>query len=152
VRYAGGNDEVLIDVNLHTACDVLHFTYVRWDNAKESNPQGENFIAWTRKYIDQRIPIIGGFYLQEKNGDRGTRAYTLLDFWCLKYLFHVDYDHIMPITGYSSKGSSVSIISYNDLYGNTSRTLSIPADVKTRKECSQNTPISQPLPIANPTP
>ncbi len=75
VRYAGGNKEVLIDVNLHNACDRLHLTYVRWDNTNEKNPQGENFFLWSQKYIDQNIPVIGGFYLQEKNGDRGESTF-----------------------------------------------------------------------------
>jgi hypothetical protein len=71
VRYAGGNREILIDVNLHRACDNLQLTYTRWDNANEKNPQGENFLFWTQRFLQQKVPVIGGFYLQERDGDKG---------------------------------------------------------------------------------
>jgi hypothetical protein len=75
VRYAGGNREVLIDVNLHFACDKLKLSYVRWDNVNEKNPQGENFLLWSQKFLMKNVPVIGGFYLQEKNGDRGLSTH-----------------------------------------------------------------------------
>jgi hypothetical protein len=56
----------------------------------------------------------------------------------------------MPIIGYKAQGSAVSEIYYNDLYLNTTRTLLIPDDIKTRKECYQDTPIQQPYTYCQP--
>jgi hypothetical protein len=80
VRYAGGNREILIDVNLHRACDNLQLTYTRWDNSNEKNPQGENFLLWSQEFLQQQIPVIGGFYLQERDGDKGLELLPSFSF------------------------------------------------------------------------
>lgn len=123
-------------------------TYVRWDNTNEKNPQGENFLSWSQEFLDQNFPVIGGFYLQEKNGDRGkcqTSSSSTV----------VDYDHIMPIIGYETSKSSnsksqLTNIYYNDLYLNTTRILDLPDDIKTRSECSQKTAPEQPYTYCQP--
>jgi hypothetical protein len=52
VRYAGGNREVLIDVNAHDAAANLQLSFDRWDVENSPQPQAQSFLAWAKVMND----------------------------------------------------------------------------------------------------
>lgn len=133
VRYAGGNKELLIDVNLHKAADTLGFTYERWVPA-QFNKNGRygrasSFPVWTKTHLDAQHPVITGLFERQPKGDP-------------------DYDHIVPMIGYDM---NKFVLYYNDLYLSTTRTMSL-TDIKTRDACHQTNPPIQPFSYCFPTP
>jgi hypothetical protein len=61
VRYAGGNAEVLVDVNAHTAATALKFTIARW-NSGAKKPQNAAFVAWVKSQLAAGYPVVGAVY------------------------------------------------------------------------------------------
>ena len=132
VRYAGGNTEVLIDVNLHKAADTLGFTYDRWKVVSKvgyHRAELDSFPIWTKNHLDSGHPVIVGVY--ESKPLRSADP---------------DYDHIVPIIGYDTLNLALY---YNDLYCPTTRTLGL-KDIKTRVACTQTAEPSQPYPYCFP--
>jgi hypothetical protein len=48
VRYAGGNREVLVDVNAHAAAEAVLLRIDRWDIDGRARPQSDAFLAWAQ--------------------------------------------------------------------------------------------------------
>jgi hypothetical protein len=71
VRYAGGNAEVLVNVNAHTAATALKFTIARW-NSGAKKPQNAAFVAWVKSQLAAGHPVVAGLYQSETGGDPGT--------------------------------------------------------------------------------
>ena len=71
VRYAGGNAEVLVDVNAHTAATALKFTIARWDSVGSATPQNTAYFAWVKSQLAAGHPVVLGLYQSERNGDPG---------------------------------------------------------------------------------
>lgn len=137
VRYAGGNKEVLLDVNLHTAADNLGLAYDKW-TPMQFNQTGmfgvgyaraSSFPVWTKNHLDAQHPVIVGLFEKQPKGD-------------------ADYDHIAPMIGYDM---NKFVLYYNDLYLSTTRTMSL-TDIKTRAACFQAEPPVQPFSYCFPTP
>ena len=61
VRYAGGNAEVLVNVNAHTAATALKFTIARW-NSGAKKPQNAAFVAWVKSQLAAGYPVVGAVY------------------------------------------------------------------------------------------
>jgi hypothetical protein len=121
VRYAGGNEEILVDVNAHTAAEALQLSIDRWDCEGAPKPQAANFQAWARQHIDAGHPVIFGVYQTKKNGDD-------------------EYDHIVLATGYDTDNDGKFLnLRYNDLFLNEHLRLEM---VRTRAECNQRGPVS----------
>jgi hypothetical protein len=71
VRYAGGNAEVLVDVNAHLAATALKFTIARWDYQGASNPQYSAYGTWVKGHIAAGHPVVIGLYQSVLDGDPG---------------------------------------------------------------------------------
>jgi len=138
VRYADGNEELLIGVNDVKAAKALKLDYEAWDYERKKTPQASEFLSWIKNHINQGHPVVAGWYEKQPRGDE-------------------DYDHIMPIIGYEdvsrlvrdADGKLVAVptstnIYHNDLYlQETSITLGKDA-FKSRKGCSQSKSPVQP--------
>jgi hypothetical protein len=133
VRYADGNEELLVAVNDETAAKALRLDYEEW-NYNQKTPQSTAFLAWVKKNIDAGVPVISGWYIREKSGTGDS-----------------DYDHIMPIVGYESSGNSVSGIYHNDLYLQSHTYTSYAELFATRKGCSQSSAPKRPYDYCLPT-
>jgi len=81
VRYADGNEELLIGINDVKAAKALHFEHEAWDFESAKNPQEAGFKKWMKNHLDNGFLVTAGFYLRMKSG--GDK----------------DYDHIMPLIG-----------------------------------------------------
>ena len=133
VRYAGGNKEILIDVNLHTAADALALTYEQWTpstwNGTYGHGRAASFPVWMKDHLDAQHPVIMGLFERQPGGDP-------------------DYDHIVPMIGYDM---DKFYLYFNDLYEPVTRPLKL-TDIKTRANCHQAEPPVQPYSYCFPTP
>jgi len=126
VRNAAGS-ELLIAVNDEQAASTMKFPYEEWDY-DQNTPQSTNFISWVRGQIDDGYIVVIGVYERLKSGG------------------DADYDHIVPVVGYQKDSSSGAVtgLLFNDLYLNSTRTLSASSDVATRNNCRVTTTPQQP--------
>ena len=69
MRYAGGNSEVLVDVNAHTAATALKFTIARWDSQGTATPQNTAYFAWVKSQLAAGYPVVGAVYSVQGNFD-----------------------------------------------------------------------------------
>lgn len=103
IRYAANNEELLIgdstdpnEDNDIQAAQNLKFTYERF-SSKYSN----KFTEWVKNHIDAGHPIILGWYQYHKPYEEADD----------------DYDHIMPIIGYSiDQSKQINGFYFYDLY------------------------------------
>lgn len=127
VRDSDGGEELLIAVNDEAAAQALKFPYEEW-NYDQSTPQSNAFLSWIRSHIDEGHIVVVGMYERQPSGDK-------------------DYDHIVPVIGYETAESDSATISglyFNDLWLNTTRYLSVPAGIASRKNCRQSSEPEQP--------
>ena len=77
--------QLLIGINENTAANVMHLDIEKWNNFR-----ADNFLAWVKKNIIQKHPVVIGTYqnmsLFEEVGD-------------------AEYDHIVPIIGIETNHS-----------------------------------------------
>ena len=77
--------QLLIGINENTAANVMHLNIEKWNNSG-----ADNFLAWVKKNIIQKHPVVIGIYqnmsLFEEVGD-------------------AEYDHIVPIIGIETNHS-----------------------------------------------
>ena len=77
--------QLLIGINENTAANVMHLDIEKWNNFR-----ADNFLAWVKKNIIQKHPVVIGIYqnmsLFEEVGD-------------------AEYDHIVPIIGIETNHS-----------------------------------------------
>ena len=99
-RYADGNVELLIGENDVKAAKNLHLRYDAW-NYNSKKPQGDSFVSWCKKSLNNGCPVITGFYqmYEEDEGDD-------------------DYDHIMIVVGYTVDKDGDDQLYFNDFYKN----------------------------------
>jgi hypothetical protein len=99
VRYAAGNQEVLIDVNADAAASILQLTFEKWHVKSEKKPQDKKFLTWFKKQINNGVPVILGIFEQQPKGD-------------------TDYDHVVLAMGYevSPGHRAVAEVYFNDWY------------------------------------
>ena len=125
VRYSDGNEELLIGVNDEKAAKTLQYVYEEWDYNKKT-PQDKSFKSWLKEQLDNNYPVISGFYERMKKGTGDE-----------------DYDHIMPIIGYTlDSNNEISGLYHNDLYKDEVSLTT--ADFSTRNKCYQDIAPVQP--------
>lgn len=73
--------QVLVPDNSGPIFDALRLTYEAW-NSTQSTPQYQNYLVWTKAHLQQAHPVILDVYMQG--------------------LSDLDYDHIIPATGFTS--------------------------------------------------
>jgi len=123
VRYADGDEELLVAVNDEDAASTLKYVYSEWDYDQKT-PQSTKFLDTIKSNLDKGIPMIAGWYERQPKGD-------------------ADYDHVMPIVGYdASSAGKVSAVYHVDFYIRD-YTITTTAELfATRKECTQTkTPV-----------
>jgi len=119
VRLAGGNAEVLVGLNAESAATSLRLVIERW-NSNSPAPQNPGYLTWVRSHIDRAHPVVGTVYSVQGSD--------------------TDYDHIVPFVGYDS----TTVLYYNDLYSPSTRSLALPAAVKTRSQCTTTSNVQLP--------
>jgi len=96
VRYAAKNEQLLLGVNDVKTAKTLKYNYDVYDGEDI-----DDFIVWVKKHIDQGAPVLLGFYQYHKPNEDADD----------------DYDHIMPIIGYSlDPNKQVNGFYFYDLY------------------------------------
>ena len=107
----GTTSTLVLGDNLEAAMVALAFNISSFPFATASQPQASAFVNWTRQALAGGAPVIAGMYLAQQNGDS-------------------DYDVIVPVVGVNG-----TVLWYNDLYGNATRTLALPGDERSRGNC-----------------
>ena len=129
-KAAGTGSQLLIcestkECNAATALEALRLNFTVWQDSKEPTPQPKAFFRWIAAHMDAGFPAIMCIYVNGADDD--------------------EYDHIVPVTGYSSDGSADSRGSgdrllFYDLEEKTPEAcrynVSYDAFVATRKECN----------------
>jgi len=117
VHQAGGGTELLVGTgNDIKAAAALSFNYASFNTATPK-PQASAFNTWMKTYLDRGAVVITGFY--DTNGA------------------NLEYDHIMPIIGYSQSSGVINGLYYNDLVNDfVSYTQGFS---RSRKQCSSGT-------------
>ncbi len=98
VRYAANaqDTQVLVGVNDVVAAQALQYTYDSYNGATV-----DDFITWIKNHIDSGHPILLGVYQYHKPQEQADP----------------DYDHIVPIVGYSfDTNNQVNGLYFYDLY------------------------------------
>ena len=109
VRYAGGNAEILIGVNLASALASLGFAWERFGD-KSDDTDVDSFLSWSATHLRVGHPVISGWYERLPPGAGDD-----------------DYDHIVPLVGLKQNSSGdVSEVFFNDLWENETRTKHTP--------------------------
>ena len=100
-RYADGNEELLIGENDKIAAHALGLDFEAWKHDEYEEPQAPEFVKWAKEKIDEGCPVIAGF-LQRYNEDEVDEEQ--------------EYDHIMPIIGYTRDAKGRLQFYFNDLW------------------------------------
>jgi hypothetical protein len=108
---AGG--ELLIAVNEDKAASQLHMRIQNMEIDFDYNV----FLDWAVSQLDKQRPVVLGVYERQPDGDK-------------------DYDHIVPVIGYTKEDKKVTELHYNDLWSRQTRKMAIPEDIRTRREAS----------------
>jgi hypothetical protein len=99
-RKAIGNREVLLGVNEHQVLEALALACDRWDPHGAKAPQSREYLAWVKRHLVGRHPVLMGIYV------RGMQD--------------LDYDHIVLATGIATKDPGATrpddVLTFNDGY------------------------------------
>ena len=101
-----------------SACNALKFDCTMWNYKQESSPQAPAFLRWVKSHLSTGSPVITGLYWGVESDS--------------------DYDHIVPLVGYDTLGSDVSVLFFNDLHTNGSIRAEVSTFVATRKHCASS--------------
>ena len=86
-------DQLLLGINDETAAAKMHLDVEEWDIDNQDST--DQFLAWVKQNVDKGYPVVIGLYINQylmygdPNPDDGDS----------------DYDHIVPVTGFSSRHS-----------------------------------------------
>jgi hypothetical protein len=122
VRYAAGNEELLIGEHDERVAKTLKLTYEQFDESEKGVAESEMFVRWAGEKISEGAPVILGFFQHVEDLEDG----------------HDGYDHIMIMVGAGGIGAESSrVVYYNDFARKTTRALDEDKDLfkGTRKQC-----------------
>ena len=101
MRYCDGNQELLIGENDKKTAEKLRLRFEQWPHDDYKHPQANKFVKWVKQNLDDGFPVIAGFY-QRYNEDEVDDEQ--------------EYNHIMPITGYTHDSHGDLQFYFNDLW------------------------------------
>uniref|UniRef100_A0A7S1Q4P4 Peptidase C39-like domain-containing protein n=1 Tax=Neobodo designis TaxID=312471 RepID=A0A7S1Q4P4_NEODS len=89
IRYAAGNNELLVGVHDKKAAKALRLAYDAFDTDAMREPQGEAFLQWALWHVRRGHHVTAGWYIFTDGGEDG-------------------YDHIMPIAGVATANGATN--------------------------------------------
>ena len=97
------HQDIWVPENSSPVFDALRLNYVAW-NSGQAAPQYQSFLVWVKSQLQQKHPVVMGFFAQNNSDEAVTN----------------NYDHIVPVTGFSSLDTngyhSGDTLVFNDNY------------------------------------
>ena len=120
----GGNHEILLGRGgCCSAIDIMPqfaLNVTQWKFWKEPQPQHESFLNWMEDAVNDGEPVAFGVYMKTEEDP--------------------DFDHIVPLVGFTGGSGSGRRLVFNDLHANASLALPISTFVSKRDECKAKLP------------